>query len=451
MRVIPWRSGVPEAQHHQRWHRRARYALKRSLRLKLLLAFLLLALGMALIFLVGTQRAIGGGWRQAVAPLLSDYVDRLVVDIGSPPSVERAMALQARLPISIRIDGPVVRWPSTDPADRAPRGERWRRDEGPRFLERTTADGHRIVFGWADLPWKSEPRLIGWLTLGLLLLITALAYAYLRHLLRPLDDIRAGAQRFGRGEFDVPIVVRRRDELGDLAMQVNTMARDIHKMLQGQRALLLAISHELRSPLTRARLNAELLPEGPATQAARDALLRDLAEMRELITDLLESERLSGARVALQLEPTDLEALLAEVIGARPDGVRFTVHTGAAMPLVPVDRVRVRLAVRNLLDNAVRHGGAGEVAAALQWTLDASAGQVRLAVRDFGPGVQDAQLAQLAEPFYRTDEARQRSTGGVGLGLYLARLVAQAHGGGLAFRNARPGLEVTLSLPLRTT
>ena len=82
-------------------------------------------------------------------------------------------------------------------------------------------------------------------------------------------------------------------------------------------------------------------------------------------------------------------------------------------------------------------------------TLAVTAGHARLVVRDVGPGVQEAQLARLAEPFYRTDDARQRSTGGVGLGLYLARLVAQAHGGQLAFRNAGPGLEVTLSLPLR--
>ncbi len=435
--------------HHNRWHRRARYALKRSLRLKLLLVFLLLASGMALIFLGGSQRALGSGWRQAVAPLLADYVDRLAADIGSPPSVDRAQALVARLPIAIRIDGPLVRWHSGGVADgdsHAGFGQRWREDDSPRLLERTTADGHRIVFGWADLPWKNQPRTIGWVTLGLLLAITALAYGYLRRLLRPLDDIRAGAQRFGRGEFGAPIQVRRRDELGDLAGQVNTMAHDLQKMLEGQRALLLAISHELRSPLTRARLNAELLPESAASDGARSALLRDLAEMRDLIADLLESERLSGGKAALQLEPTDLAVLVTEVAQARADAAGLPLQVAGSLPLVPVDRVRLRLAVRNLLDNAVRHGAGG--AGAPQLALETDAGLVRLRVRDFGPGVEEAQLARLAEPFYRTDDARQRSTGGVGLGLYLARLVAQAHGGELVFRNAGPGLEVTLVLPL---
>ncbi len=430
------------------WHQRARFALRHSLRLKLVLVFMVLALAMSVIFLVGSQRAVGMGWRQAVAPLLADYVDRLVAEIGSPPSVERAQVIAARLPVSIRIDGPQVQWAShnsqhADASDAA--GNRWR-DRGPRLLERVTADGHRVVLGLGDLPWRSQPRLIGWLTLALLLVLTATAYAYVRRLLRPLDDIRAGAQRFGRGEFDRPIAVRHRDELGDLAAQINTMAQDIHKMLEGKRALLLAMSHELRSPLTRARLNAELLPEAADTRVARDALLRDLGEMRDLIADLLESERLSGAHVALNLERTDLAALVREVVAARGAFQHLRPQVEAGLPMTLLDPARVRLAVRNLLDNAVRHAGAPAQAALV--LVSAEKHWLKLVVRDFGPGVEDAQLAQLAEAFYRTDAARQRSTGGVGLGLHLTRLVAQAHGGSLTFRNARPGLEVTLALPV---
>ncbi len=442
-----WRSAVPEAR-RQHWHRRARYALRHSLRLKLVLVFLLLALAMTAIFLAGTQRAIGMGWRQAVAPLLADYVDRLVAEIGSPPSVERALAMTARLPVSVRIDGPQVRWASHGPGpsgEHEGASERWH-DEGPRLLERVSADGHRIVLGLGDLPWKSQPRLIGWLTLALLLSITAVAYGYVRRLLRPLDDIRAGAQRFGRGEFGRPIVVRHRDELGDLAAQINTMAQDIHKMLEGKRALLLAISHELRSPLTRARLNAELLAEGAETQAPRDALLRDLAEMRDLIADLLESERLSGAHVALNLELTDPATLLQELLASRSDFARVRTDVQGELPAILADQVRVKLALRNLLDNALRH--AGQAGASPLVSLAGEGGGLSLVVRDYGPGVEEAQLEHLAEPFFRTDTARQRSTGGVGLGLYLSRLVVHAHGGRLVFSNAHPGLRVSILLPL---
>ena len=138
-----------------RWHHRARYALRHSLRLKLVLVFLVLALVMTAIFLAGMQRAIGMGWRQAVAPLLADYVDRLVAEIGSPPSVERAQALTQRLPVSVRIDGPLVHWASNDPGH----AEEWdhdrRYDGRPRLLERITADGHRVTLGLGDLPWKT--------------------------------------------------------------------------------------------------------------------------------------------------------------------------------------------------------------------------------------------------------------------------------------------------------
>ena len=430
------------------WHRRAFSALRHSLRLKLIAAFVLLALGLSIIFLAGTQRAIGMGWRLAVAPLVADYVDRLVADIGSPPNIDKARALTDRLPISVRIDGPKVQWRShaaQDDREWEHGDGRWHADS-PRLLERMTLDGHRVSLGLGDLSWRSQPRLIGWGTLLSLLAVIGLAYAYVRRLLRPLDDIRVGVLRFGRGEFEQAIVVRRRDELGDLAGQINTMAHDLRNMLDGKRALLLAISHELRSPLTRARLNAELLPENPDGEVARAALLRDLAEMRDLISDLLESERLSDSHAALNREPVDLSALIEALVEGRSAWNGLQVRLPQDLPVVAADAMRLRLAIRNLIDNAIRHGAGGALPV-LSASTDGK--NLRVIVRDFGPGVAADQLPRLAEAFYRPDQARQRVTGGVGLGLHLARLVAQAHGGSLTFRNADPGLEVMLELPLR--
>ena len=443
MKARPRKDADRAARH---WHGRARTALRRSLRLRLLLVFLLMALAMATVFLAGTQRGLGQAWRAAAQPVVSDYMDRLVAEIGSPPSVERAQALVARLPISIRIEGPRVQWSSHPEQDGSRfRGVR-RRDEAERWLERTTADGHRVVFGVGDVPWERGPHRAVWITLALLLAMAALAYAYLHRLLRPLQDIRAGAQRFGKGDFATPIAVRRRDELGELATQVNTMAHDIHGMLEGKRALLLAISHELRSPLTRARVNAELLPEAGEVAAPRDALLRDLAQMRDMITDLLEGERLSGAHVALQREQVDVVPLVRGLMDSRRDFAPVRLRLPAQPTWASVDAARLRLALRNLVDNALRHGSLSDAAPLL--TLGVEAGWLVLTVRDHGPGVDEAQLPQLGQAFYRPDVARQRSTGGVGLGLYLARLVAEAHGGSLQLRNAHPGLEATLRWPV---
>jgi signal transduction histidine kinase len=443
-----------------RWHRRARHALAHSLRVRLVALFVLLALAMAATFVMGMQKALSIGWRDAARPLVVDYVDKLAADIGSPPRIDAAQALVQRLPLSIRISGPQVNWRSNpnEPdydhqsdhrlRDSTADASAWNAD-APRFFERTTADGHHIRFGLSVQVWHDRPRFIGWITLGLLLALTALAYARVRHMLRPLDDIRAGAQRFGAGDFAKTIPVRHAhhpDELGELAATINTMGADIHQMLEAKRTLLLAISHELRSPLTRARLNTELLPETPEVQHSREALLRDLGQMRDLVTDLLESERLASPHAALHREPTDLAMLVAEVVAALDGAPAIVQNLQADLPVLQLDRTRMRLLLRNLLDNALRHSV--DAAQPPEVSLARSAdGTIQIAVRDFGTGVPDDQLSHLAQPFYRPDTARTRSSGGVGLGLYLCRLVAQAHGGSFAVRNALPGLEVAVSLP----
>jgi signal transduction histidine kinase len=309
----------------------------------------------------------------------------------------------------------------------------WTDSEMHRFHTRQLPDGHRIVYSLAP-PQTPGLHIFGWGTLAVLLLLTGVAFALVRRMLRPLDDIREGAIRFGRGDFAHRIPLRRHDELGDVAQQVNTMAADIHGMLDAKRSLLLAISHELRSPLTRARLNAELVDESEA----RIALLHDLAEMRDLVIDLLESERLAGGHSALHPEPTDLNALVLDTLAAQFGGRAIRTELAAGLQPSLLDRVRMRLLVRNLVGNALRHndGAAEPVVVSTRREGD----RVLLSVRDHGAGVDDALLGRLAEPFYRADAARQRSTGGVGLGLYLCRLVAEAHGGTLRIekRTSRP-------------
>jgi signal transduction histidine kinase len=425
---------------------------RHSLGARLVGLFVLLALAVTVTFIAGTQATLRGGWQDYVRPLVVHYTDLLAAEIGTPPDVAKARALAERLPLRIRIDGPVVNWDSKPGAADDDHGDDAQRpyrkhfdaadgtDAGWRPV-RLLADGHRIRFGLADVARADRPRLIGWATLGVLLLLTAIAYATVRRLLRPLKDIRAGALRFGAGDFSQPIEPRRRDELGELAGQINRMAGNLHGMLDAKRALLLAISHELRSPLTRARLNAELVAEGPE----RDALLRDLAEMRDLVSDLLESERLAAGHSALLTEPTELNALVAETLATQFAGRAIRTDLAAGLPRLPLDRSRMRLVLRNLLDNALRHGG--DAATPPQVSTMLEGGLLHLRVRDHGPGVPAEQLALLAQAFYRPDSARQRATGGVGLGLYLCRLVAQAHGGQMLIRNAAPGLEIDITLP----
>jgi len=511
-----------------------------SIKLRMVLVFLVLAAALMVVFIGAMRQVVATRWQLAAQPLLVDYVDRLAeeITVDGHPSVERARALVQRLPVTVRIEGPVIRWVShpqeprhgwghegdgvreggaswdgpmsgTDRHDErgtghhgaAPVGDGsgWA-DEPPgwqqirQLIERSTPDGHRLVFGidrHAMLARHdgSDPLARG---LAALLLLTLLAWWYVRRTLRPLDAISAGARRFGQGNFDDPIPAawtRRHGELGELATTLNTMGEDIRQMLDAKRSLLLAISHEMRSPLTRARLHTELLPEDdPEVQPQREALLRDLREMSALVEDLLESERLSDRHVALQRERLDLAVVARGVITelqTRHPGVEVALQVPTELPAQWLDATRLRLLLRNLLENAVRHGGGGHdsdrkgafgstmpdeggiattnTAAGPGRTvapdMDAIAmvridriptGGCVIEVRDWGPGVPEEQLSKLAEPFHRPDAARSRHAGGVGLGLYLCRLVAQAHGGRLALENAHPGLRVRAWLPSDT-
>ena len=248
---------------------------------------------------------------------MADYAQVLAADLGSPPDPARARALAQRLPIAVHITGPLVQL-ETHPSRFDRRADRhFDRSHGtdsdlrPGFLTVQRPDGHRISFALVAPPDAERPRLLGWATLAAWLVLTALAYAAVRRQLQPIQDISTGVQAFGSGRFETPIRVRKPDELGELAVRINTMAHSLDGMLDAKRALLLAMSHELRSPLTRARVIAELLEDS----RERQALLRDLRDMRDQITALLEGERLADGHRALHIESDDLAALAA----GRPD------------------------------------------------------------------------------------------------------------------------------------
>ncbi len=264
------------------------------------------------------QRVLQSGWQGYAKPMVADYVDKLAAEIGSPPDAARAQALVARLPISVRIDGPQVRYDSHPEVARAPAlGQRRRR---ARLRRRGLGPGAPAPPTATASPsaWPGRCRATG--------RASSAGSRWARCCCSPCWPTPPCAGCCDRSTTSAPAwrvsvratsasrsAVVRRDELGELAERINPMAHSLHGMLDAKRALLLAISHELRSPLTRARVNAELVGEGEH----RDALLRDLGEMRDLITDLLESERLASGHAALQTEAVDLAALVRELLATQ--------------------------------------------------------------------------------------------------------------------------------------
>jgi signal transduction histidine kinase len=276
--------------------------------------------------------------------------------------------------------------------------------------------------------------------LGVLILV----YHAIRRLFRPIETIRAGIARIGASDLEHRIRIRRRDELGELAASINAMADDIRDMLEAKRQLLLAISHELRSPLTRARVNAELV----AASAPRQALLADLGELETLLGELLESERLRGRHAALVREAVDPSELLTELVRDSVADARIHLDLDPPGIWLPLDRARIRLLARNLLTNALRHTPTGGAPPRLTSHVDAQ--RWVLTVGDAGPGVAPEQLGHLTTPFYRADPSRQRASGGVGLGLYLSRAIAEAHGGTLEIQSEPgEGTRIHVSIPIK--
>jgi signal transduction histidine kinase len=268
-------------------------------------------------------------------------------------------------------------------------------------------------------------------------------YHATRRLFAPLDTIKQGVQKFGAGDMSHRIQINRKDELGELANSFNAMADDIQQMLDAKRQLLLAISHELRSPLTRARLAAEMMEDNDK----KTQIIQDINEMESLIEELMETERLSSRHRKLNKTRQNIVKLISDTVHTWFDSAGVITRLAETEAMLDVDTARIKLLLKNLLDNAIRHTPDGARAPEIQLMLDKQ--QALITVSDHGKGIQARHLPHLTEPFYRVDPSRQRETGGYGLGLYLCRMIAEAHDGQLEIESAvGEGTRVMVKLPL---
>jgi signal transduction histidine kinase len=242
------------------------------------------------------------------------------------------------------------------------------------------------------------------------------------------------------------------DEVAPMVRALNAMLERLAHAFDSQRAFVADAAHELRSPLTALKLQAQLVrraPDDAARAAAIDALVAGVDRATRLVEQLLTLARQEPGAAAVPLQTVVLAPLARQVLA---DAAPLAQARGSTLELQADeqatalgDSAALAVLLRNLVDNALRHGA--DAAEPPSVTLTSDAGTVTLVVRDHGPGVPEEQLAHLAQAFYRPDSARTRAAGGVGLGLYLCRLVAQAHGGSFSVRNAQPGLAVTVTLP----
>jgi two-component system, OmpR family, sensor histidine kinase CpxA len=290
-----------------------------------------------------------------------------------------------------------------------------------------------------------------------LLVSGVICYLLTRHVTGPVLRLRAAARRLAAGDLRARASdpKPRRDEIGELVRDFNFMASRVEDLVTSQRQLISDVSHELRSPLARINATLGLARQQLGEDVAFDRIERDTARLNDMIGRLLTLARLDMSAASPAMRRTDLTGLISEIVkdaqweaAERQARVEFEPDGSCE---VDADPDLLRSGIENVIRNAVRYTAAGTtVEVALQCERDGDHESATIRVSDRGPGVPPSELANIFRPFHRVANARDRQSGGVGLGLAIAERVAHLHGGRIHAENRTGGgLEVMLRVAAR--
>ncbi len=255
-----------------------------------------------------------------------------------------------------------------------------------------------------------------------MILVIYIAYRVVRYLIAPIKSIEYGVQKFSNGVLNYRIEKMRNDDLGILTDHINQMAGQLDTIIDAKRQLLLAISHELRTPMTRMKIALEL----PYNVRNIQRINKSLGDMETLLSELLESEKLAADHQLLEFKKASLNEIITGFIDKEYfENNQISLCLTKQSTEIMMDPMRICLLLRNLIGNAVKYGLEQPIKVSTSIVED----QVQLSVMDEGEGIAEESINQVFEPFYREDQARQRLTGGTGLGLYLVKLIVNAHDG----------------------
>ena len=300
------------------------------------------------------------------------------------------------------------------------------------------SDGQWLSF---DTTLPQGPPAVSWeflISMALMaVIVIAVSVWAVRRVTAPLGILSAAAERLGRDVAAQPLAEVGTVEMRDAARAFNRMQERLHRLIESRTQMLAALSHDLRTPLTLLRLRAEEV----ADTEERNKMLATIAEMNEMI-----GTTLAFARDEVRAEPrrkVDIAALLATAVDDLADA-GLPVSMQPTVPLIlDCQPGALKRAVANLLDNAVKYGKCARA------SIAATAKAFEIIIDDDGPGIPEAELPRVFQPFYRLEDSRNRGTGGTGLGLAIAQSIVQAHGGELKLANRRGGgLRACIRLPV---
>ena len=275
------------------------------------------------------------------------------------------------------------------------------------------------------------------LTLLILLgTVVVLSLVAVRWVTGPLSSLAIAAERLGEDINRAPLPETGTIEAQRAARAFNTMQQRLSRFISERTRVLTAMSHDLKTPITRMRLRTEMLED----EDAQARFLRDLEEMESMVTQTIEFMRDTSASEPVQR--VDIMALIESLQNDYRDTGRTVEIDGTVADPYPGRPLALRRCIANLVENAIRYGESAMI------RVEDSGGSITMRILDEGRGIPEDQLERVFEPFYRCEESRNRETGGTGLGLGIARNIARAHGGDLVLRNREGrGLEAMLTLP----
>ncbi|HEX4986235.1 MAG TPA: ATP-binding protein [Burkholderiales bacterium] len=267
--------------------------------------------------------------------------------------------------------------------------------------------------------------------------MVVLCFFAVRLVTRPLTVLATAAEDLGRDIDRPPLPEKGTNEVVRATRALNVMQDRLKRYVDTRVKVLAAMSHDLKTPITRMRLRAEMLDD----ERIKAKFVKDLDELQQMVGSTLDYMR-GLSEGAEAVEPIDVQALISSLKeDAEEAGHAVTISGGARSPVMGRAQALKRC-LQNLLDNALAYGRRADI------TLRDEGNALNIAIADDGPGIPEGDIERVFEPFYRVEGSRNRNTGGSGLGLSIARNIAQAHGGSVQLRNlARGGLEATLRIP----
>jgi signal transduction histidine kinase len=408
------------------------------------LVVIMLAMAASLLVLVAAFFVLYLG------PLMNASIDGVVHEYvhavaATAPDYETAKEMGSRLDVATRYEGPDGAWTTADGMPTIAEAERRRHRllSGRHYYVAAAPNGGKYLFAWELTERMRTAHLLVPAVLLLLMgTVVFAAHGFLRRLLSPLRWLGAGVAGLSEGHLDVVVPKRSADEFGALTDAFNQMVGRVREMIAARDQLLLDVSHELRSPLTRLKVALELV----ANPDMKARMADDVTEMEIMIGELLELERLRDAR-GITTTRQNVVSLLGEVaknFDGRPPGVR--VRSTIPEIVVDVDADRMRTTIRNLLENAFKYSlpDSGPVEISAEQHGDV----VVIRVTDDGVGIPESDVAHVFEPFFRIDRSRSKSTGGYGLGLSICKRVMEAHDGSITVeRHPDRGTSFVLTFP----